>query len=323
MNNLKKEWKNKFCGALIPAVPVPFRKDASVDMKSQNKYIHFLKNQPIEGVAVWAHTGRGLFLNREARNLILREWREQLPKNCFIVAGVGTKPDETLSDKEYLKKTQKMLSDAINGGADLIMPYAPTRYRNTQDNERKILEYYRLIAQSRLPIVLFYLYELAGGIEFSRDLLEKLLNIEYVVGIKLATLDSVITFQNITAFIKEKYPDITVISGEDRFLPYSFQIGAQAALVGMGAVFTSMQKEMINAWTSRRFKKFYSLAQRVDEFGAAVFKDPMEGYIQRILYVLAKLEIINPDALSDPFGPQILQEDFEGIDETLKRLNLL
>jgi len=323
MSNLRKLWKSRLYGALIPAVPVPFKKDASVDWESQNKYIHYLKIQPIEGVAVWAHTGRGLFLDRKTRNSILREWREQLPKSRFIVAGIGVRPYETLSDREYLKNTEKMLQDAIDGGADLIMPYAPTRYRNIKDKENKILEYYRLIDHSRLPIVLFYLYEEAGGIEFYKDLLEKLLNLENVVGVKLATLDSVITFQDITDLIRKRYPDITVISGEDRFLPYSFQIGADAALIGMAAACTGMYKEMIRAWINNRYKKFYSLAQRVDEFGSATFREPMEGYIQRILYVLAKLGIISPEAVFDPYGPQLSHEDFERVDIMLKKLNLL
>lgn len=323
MNNLSSRWKSKLCGALIPAVPVPFKKDSSVDWESQAKYIDYLKSQPVEGVAVWAHTGRGLFLNRKTRKDVLSLWRNAMSKGCFIVAGVGVKEDATLSDKKYLENAERMLQDALDGKADLVMPYAPTQYRNHPDREKKILEYYELFSKAAVPIIFFYLYQAAGGIEYSIEFLEKLLGIENVVGIKVATLDSVMKFQEIASLVEDNFPEITLITGEDRFLPYSLQLGAEAALIGMGAVKTGMQKEMMKAWLNRNYEQFYRLSRLVDGLARPLFTDPIEGYIRRILYVLAKLKIISLDAAFDPFGPELPQADFEKIDISLSKLNLL
>lgn len=323
MNNPSSQWKSKLNGALIPAVPVPFKKDSSLDWESQAKYIDYLKSQPVEGVAVWAHTGRGLFLDPRTRKEVLSSWRTSLSKNWFIVAGVGVKEDAALSDKKYLENAERMLRDALDGKADLVMPYAPTQYRNHPDREKKILEYYELFSKADVPIILFYLYQAAGGIEYSIEFLEKLLGMENVVGIKVATLDSVMKFQEIASLVQEKFPEIALITGEDRFLPYSFQLGAKAALIGMGAVLTGMQKEMITAWMNKKYDQFFKLSRLVDGLGRLIFTDPIEGYIRRILYVLAKLRIISPDAAFDPFGPGLPQADFEKIDTGLSKLNLL
>jgi len=59
---------------LIPAVPVPFRADGQIDVPAQERYVAYMAAQPIAGVAVWAHTGRGLRLSREQRAAILRSW---------------------------------------------------------------------------------------------------------------------------------------------------------------------------------------------------------------------------------------------------------
>lgn len=323
MNSLRSVWKKRLKNVLIPAVPVPFKKDGSVDWVSQKMFIKYIKAQPIEGVAVWAHTGRGLFLDRETRKELLALWRSELPKNLFIVAGVGARKDESLSDREYLKKTEAMLQDALDNKAELVMPYAPVQYRDNPSKERKILEYYGLIARAKIPFIFFYLYEAAGGIEYSLDFLARLLERENIVGIKIATLDSVMRFQDIAALLRKKFPDIILITGEDRFLPYSFQMGAQAALIGMGSVFTSLQKKMIRAWTDGRFKEFHKMARKVDDFSRTIFTRPMEGYIQRLLYVLARLRIIRKEAIFDPFGPKLPKDDFQRIDKVLSELRLL
>lgn len=323
MNNLISRWKNKLYGALIPAVPVPFKKDSSVDWESQAKYIDYLKAQSLKGVAVWAHTGRGLFLDRETRKDVLSSWRTSLPKNCFIVAGVGAKEDAALSDKKYLENAERMLRDALDGKADLVMPYAPIQYRNHPGREKKILEYYELFSKANVPLILFYLYQAAGGIEYSIEFVEKLLGMENVVGIKVATLDSVMRFQEIASLIEDNFPDITLITGEDRFLPYSLQLGAKAALIGMGAVLAGMHKEMITAWMNKNCEQFFKLSRLVDGLGRLIFTDPVEGYIRRILHVLAKLKIISLDASFDPFGPELPQSDFEKIEIGLSKLNLL
>jgi 4-hydroxy-tetrahydrodipicolinate synthase len=323
MSNLRKRWKKRLEGAIIPAVPVPFKEDGSVDWESQEKYIQHLKAQPIEGVAVWAHTGRGLFLDSKTRKKILALWRASLAKERLIVAGVGTRGDESLPEKEYLVRTAQMLQDAVDGKADLILPYAPVRFQNHPQRARKILGYYKLIASAKIPMIFFYLYEAAGGIEYSKDFLKRLLEIESVVGIKVATLDSVMTFQDIADLIKERFPDLTLVTGEDRFLPYSFQIGAKAALIGMGSVFTKIQKKMIEAWMNGKLEEFHSAARVIDSFARVIFTEPMEGYIQRLLHILARLKIISRDACFDPFGPKLSKNDLERINKTLGKLGLL
>ena len=44
------------------------------------------------------------------------------------------------------------------------------------------------------------------------------------------------------------------------------------------------------------------LSHAVDRFAAATFVDPMEGYVQRMLWALADDGVL-PSEASDPFGP--------------------
>ena len=47
---------------LIPAVPVPFDRDGRLHETGLARYAEWMATRSIGGVAVWAHTGRGLHL---------------------------------------------------------------------------------------------------------------------------------------------------------------------------------------------------------------------------------------------------------------------
>jgi 4-hydroxy-tetrahydrodipicolinate synthase len=111
-----------------------------------------------------------------------------------------------------------------------------------------------------------------------------------VIGIKVATLDSVMTFQRIAAVMRA-HTDKLLITGEDRFLGYSLMMGARAALIGMGAALTDIQAELISAKTCGDEHAFSRLSAQVDAFSQVTFVAPMEGYIRRIC--------------DDPWGPAL------------------
>src|SRR5947207_623187 len=168
---------------LIPALPVPFTAERTIHHDSHVRMAEYMSDMPIGGVAVWAHTGRGLYLTEEERAEVLTHWRESLP-NAAIIAGAGSR---------------EMADHAKSLGADAILSHAPTHLRGLPEREREeaILEYHREIARAGLPLILFYLYEAAGGIEYSSHLLEELFKLPHVLGIKIATLDSVMSFQDL------------------------------------------------------------------------------------------------------------------------------
>lgn len=262
---------------LIPAVPVPFS-GMNLNTGAQSAYAKWMGTQPIAGVAVWAHTGRGRHLSAEQRRTVLETWREALP-NRVLVAGVH---DLTTA------------IEARRGHADALLVY-PERNDPVAHHARLSRE---------LPVILFHLYEAAGGVDYGDATLDALLDLPNVVGIKVATLDSVITYQRIAAAVR-RHPGKLLITGEDRFLGYSLMMGAEAALVGMGAALTSMQAGLVAAAQEERWSDFVPLARRCDSFAQATFVEPMEGYIRRMLWAAAAEGIIPDDACDDPWGPDL------------------
>jgi len=122
--------------------------------------------------------------------------------------------------------------------------------------------------------------------------------------------------------IQSEHPDKLLITGEDRFLGYSLRRGAQSALIGMAAVCTDLQAELLRAHFQNRAERFLELSDIVDQLAEVLFVHPMEGYIGRILFALSKLGVIPAEAANDPWGPALTPRDVENITNVLNALNV-
>jgi len=312
---IAKELKEKLAGGLIPAVPVMFDRAHQFQERAHASYVDYMRKQPIAGVAVWAHTGRGLHLTRDVARRVIADWRQALP-NKPLIAGVGA--DSRHSDpSKATVATLAMAAEAAEHGADAVLAYPPTWLRQHEARDRLIVEHHQRLAELGLPIIVFYLYEAAGGISYNENVLDELLSLANVVGIKMATLDSVMTYQDVARHVQTRHPHKLLITGEDRFLAYSLRRGASAALIGLGAVCCELQAELLQSHFEGRAARFLELSDAVDELAEALFVHPMEGYIGRILWALAKLGIIPEEAAYDPWGPSLSATEVEKIQSAL------
>jgi 4-hydroxy-tetrahydrodipicolinate synthase len=272
-------------GGLVPAVPVPFR-GRVLAADAQRAYAAWMRDQPIAGVAVWAHTGRGPHLAAEQRREVLDTWREALPDRA-IVAGAR---DITTA------------IEARRGRADALLVF-PTADDPVALHDRLSRE---------LPAIAFWLYEAAGGVAYDDATLHAILGLPRVIGIKVATLDSIPTFERIAALVRA-HPGKLLITGEDRFLGRSLESGADAALIGMGAALTGMRARLLAAHRAGRGDVFARLSALCDRFAAATFIAPMEGYVRRMLWAAAAEGAIPDDACDDPWGPDLPDAEREAV----------
>lgn len=305
---------------LIPAVPVTFSTSGEIDATAQARYVAHMAEQPIAGVAVWAHTGRGLLLSREQRMQVLRAWRDGLGPGKTLVAGVGGAPQQAGDARAFVDSALSMAVSALENGAQVLLIYPPTPFRQSTQREELTLDYHKQLASLGAPLILFYLYDAAGGFPYSPVLLRNLFALPEVIGIKVATLDSVMTFQDVASVIRQDFPQKLLITGEDRFLGYSLICGAQAALIGMAAACTGLQRDLMEAYFQGRAAEFLALSRLVDELAEVLFVSPMEGYIRRVLWTLVNEGIIARESSYDPWGPELCESEIAEIGNVLHRV---
>lgn len=275
---------------LVPAVPVPFRGDR-LDEAAQRAYARWMAAQPVAGVAVWAHTGRGPHLSGEQRQLVLETWREALPDRV-LVAGA---------------RDLTMAIEARRGRADALLAFP----------EREDPVAYHARLSRELPVLAFYLYEAAGGVAYDEKTLHAILDLPGVIGIKVATLDSVMTFQRIAALLRA-HPDKLLVTGEDRFLGYSLMLGARAALVGMGAALPDLQAGLLRAYRDQDWTAFHARSAACDRLAQATFVSPMEGYVRRMLWAAAADGALPPECCDDPWGPTLPPEERAAVERAVR-----
>ncbi len=303
-------------GSVIPAVPVPFGAEGRIDEQLQRDYARWMAHQTVGAVAIWAHTGRGMWLDSEQRRTVLDCWRSALGE-IPIVCGVGVPADASLPNDpgsraaRAIELTIEMTRSAKNGGASAVLVHPPAALRNLPDVESYVVELHAAVAAVGLPVFAFYLYEAAGGISYSPNVVERLLQLDGVIGIKLATLDSVMTFQDVAAVVRQA-GDALLVTGEDRFLGYSLMMGADAALVGVAAACTDRIVALVHAWVTGDLQGFARFSNAVDLFARATFVSPMEGYVQRMLWALEADGVIG-STTDDPFGPDLPQGEREAV----------
>jgi 4-hydroxy-tetrahydrodipicolinate synthase len=281
---------DRLTGGLIPAVPVPFR-GHDLDAAAQRQYARWMAAQPVAGVAVWAHTGRGAHLGADVRREVLDSWREAMGDK-IVVAGA---------------RDIGMAIEARRGKADALLAFP-------QANET--ISYHRRLGRE-LPVIAFYLYEAAGGVDYDDRTLHGILELPEVLGIKVATLDSVMTFQRIAAVLRE-HPTKLLITGEDRFLGYSLLLGARAALIGMGAALPDLQADLVRACIAEDWSRFVSLSELCDRFSQTTFIQPMEGYIRRMLWAAAAEGALPPEACDDPWGPPVPPGERDAVERAVR-----
>ncbi|MDU4698072.1 MAG: dihydrodipicolinate synthase family protein [Paenibacillus sp.] len=313
---------------LVPAVPVPRTREGQIHRQAQEAYATYLAAQSIAGVAVWAHTGRGLHMDRSERMTVLELWRVALGESQLLVAGVGALPDPRLLRAAKIRRWKQdslaMAADAVQGGADALLVFPPVIFREfpAVEQDQAIVDYHCELSKLGVPLILFYLYEEAGGIAYSSEVLNALLSLDLTAGIKMATLDSAMTLQDVSTLLVERFPERMLITGEDRMFGYSLMRGARSALVGLGAAFPNIQHDLMQAYAAGDFDKFMVLSARVDGYAESTFIRPMDKYILRMLGCLVLSGVIPEEAANDLAGYNMTRQETASLRRAIERYRL-
>ena len=182
--------------------------------------------------------------------------------------------------------------------------------------DRKPGSYHDSHAIATHPLDPTRVYEAAGGVSYDDATLHAILQLPDVVGIKVATLDSVMTFQRIARLMRS-HPDTVLVTGADRFYGYSVRAGAPAALIGMGAALPDAQVELLQAFRDRQWERFVALSGLCDRLAQATFVEPMEGYIRRMLWAAAAEGAIPREACDDPWGPALPERERDAVERVI------
>lgn len=285
------------------AMLTPFDAAGRPDVEAACPYAASLVRDGVRGLAVGAHTGRGLLLADPVRRDLIRTVRDAV--TVPIVAGVGAPGASPDTAERTLVETATGLAAA---GADALLVYPLAR-----DAHPDLPALHATIARaSGLPVIAFVLYEAASGHRYPVDLARRLVAADGVLGIKLAVLDDAVACQDILTACRAERPDTVLFTGEDRMLGPSLMWGADAALVGIAAAVPAVTVDVLAAWFDRRHADFVAASARADALGARVFRSPVDSYVQRMAWLAAWEGRLPRRLCHDPVGTTEDEERFLG-----------
>jgi 4-hydroxy-tetrahydrodipicolinate synthase len=298
---------------VIAAIVTPMREDFSVDEGSLRRYVKWLTSQGVTGLAVNVDTGEGPHLSAEERLRVLEVVAEEVGDDALIVAGLAG---------SFTAQAARSAADAAKAGARALLVFPISAYQGEPLDPEVPARYHGAVHDaSGLPLIAFQLQPALGGVNFSIEVLSRLMTVEGVVAIKEASFDAKRFVETVRA-VRSVAPGTVVLNGNDNFLLEAYVLGADGALLGFGTLAAGQQVEMLDAFRAGDVERAKGLAAVLQPLCDAIFAPPVRDYRARLKHALATIGVIDLAHVRPPLLP-LSSEEAENVDRALKEAALL
>lgn len=208
-------------GIIVPIL-TPMNEDESLNMPELRNQIERLLSEGVHGIFPCGTNGEGYILSESEKEQILQVCIDQVHGRVPVYAGSGC-----ISTRDTIRQSQR----ARELGADVLSIITPSFAAASQD---ELYAHYCAVAKSvDLPILLYNIPARTGN-ALSPATIERLAEIDHIVGVK----DSSGDFDNILQYIEHtRDKGFTVLSGNDSLILWTLLAGGQGGVSGCANVF--------------------------------------------------------------------------------------
>ena len=265
------------------------------------------------GLAVNVDTGEGPHLSAEERVRVLEIVTEEVGDRTLIVAGLAG---------SFTAQARRLAADAASAGARALLVFPISAYQGEPLDPEVAVRYHTAVHEaSGLPLIAFQLQPALGGVNFSSEVLQRLMTVEGVVAIKEASFDAK-RFVETVRTVRAAAPDSVILNGNDNFLLEAYILGAEGALLGFGTLAAREQVEMFDAFRARDLGRANDVAAVLQSLCDAIFEAPVRDYRARIKHALTTLGVIDHPYVRPPLLPLSIEEAGR-VERALKEAALL
>jgi 4-hydroxy-tetrahydrodipicolinate synthase len=218
MNNAKVDWTGSYV-----AVVTPFASNGEIDRRAFIDNIEYLLGHGADGIVVSGCTGESWALSADERLGLFRTAVEAAAGRVPVIAGTGGISTQGVIELSTAAKA------AGTAGVMVLPPYY------CMAGPREVLEHYRQISEHARHPILLYNIPRRTGINLTPELLDRLVEIDYVVAIKESSNDFIQTQSTIDT-VGDR---ITVFTG------HSAERAVPALLMGAKGFVSSMESQVM------------------------------------------------------------------------------
>ena len=242
---------------IYPAIVTTFDKQGAFDPTAMRRMVQHQLAANVHGFYVCGGTGEGMLLTVEERKAVLETVLDEVGDRAGVIAHIGA---------FQTADTMILARHACDVGADAIAAIPPAYFY--LPDELGIIQYYTALSEaSSLPILAYNIPQ-RTGVKMTVDLLDQLLELPNIVGMKESSGDLYYLSQ---FFVGGRKP--VVFQGEDSALLAGLLMGACG---GIGGSYSIMPQLFVKLWDAFQAKDMDAAAQvqlRINELIIA-----FEGY---------------------------------------------
>ncbi|MEO1091419.1 MAG: dihydrodipicolinate synthase family protein [Pseudomonadota bacterium] len=243
---------------------------------------HLLRIAAVDGVQgflVNGHAGENFTLNRDEKRQLLAVARRTLG-DVPIVAGINAEATEWAVAEAV---------DAAATGADAVMIFPPFSWALSQDAPL-ILAHHEAVAEATdVPLFLYQAPVGAGAMAYRPALLQELVRLPSVVGIKEGSWETA-AYEANRRLVHALRPDVAVMASGDEHLFACFAIGSEGSLVSLAALIPQTIVALERAVAAGDLDAARALNDRIAPLARAIYGAPPGGRATaRLKHCLARL----------------------------------
>ena len=240
--------KNKLTGIFAP-INIPFQQDDEVDYIGLSKNLQFYLDSELSGLLVLGSNGENKSLSEEEKIRIIDSSTQQIDGKKIIVVGL-------MYESLYLAKV--FIEKIRNFRIDYLLVQPPFYFRGKFTEEDYYQYYFELTRISPFPILI---YNAPGftGVDFSEELINRLAELDEIVGIK----DS----SKVPKVFSNK---LTVLTGTANTLFEMLEKGAKGGIVSLANFLPELPVQIYNEYMKGNREKAKSLQETAIKLNALI-----------------------------------------------------
>lgn len=217
---------------MVPAVS-NFKSDGDLDRAAFTSNLAAHLAHGVDGVLVAGSSGESALLDDTDRRSLLEWTRETVPRDKWLLAGVGS---------ESTRQTISRARDAKDIGADAVLVVSPHYYLKRM-TEAALLAHFRAVADaSPLPVMLYNI-PVYAHVVLSPDLVAEMARHENVIGMK----DSAGNLPVLHQYLAAQSDSFRVMTGSGTTIVPALGAGASGAILAIALYAGPMVRMLFNA----------------------------------------------------------------------------
>ncbi len=274
---------------IIPAVITPFTDDGKINYNEFARLLEFLFSAGVDGAFISGNAGEFYSLNFDEKIELLRTAKKVSGNNKSIYFGSGC-----ITTNESVMTTQMAEAE----GADAVSVITPYLIK---PNEDELFFHYKTISDATSLPTLIYNNPAVTGVPVTIGLMNRLIEIENIKGIKDSSGDFALTIE----FLRIKKPGFSVLAGRDGLILSTLVHGGSGAISSIASACPEIAVGIYRAYREGDMERAVDLQFRLAELRQLFSRGTFPSIVKEAL----EMRGIKAGKPRDPIFP--LQERYK------------